>query len=147
MTGTFPQYMLAPGAYAMVAKNPAKCQAFFGQTFLSWSTGSLNNSGEKITLLDNNNVVLDSVNFSPSSPWPSLADGDGYSLVLCDPNLDNNDGVNWTIPDVLDYVGMIDTIAVYANPGEGCQSVSMDEQNTENQFRIYPNPSAGVFYL
>jgi hypothetical protein len=60
-------------------------------------TGSLENSGERITLLDATDASIKGFVYDDQFPWPVSPDGDGYSLVLnCDTaNPDHNLAVNW----------------------------------------------------
>ncbi|QDT08933.1 DUF4347 domain-containing protein [Planctomycetes bacterium K23_9] len=57
--------------------------------------GGLSGGGEAITLLDENANVIDQVSYDDSSPWPTEPDGDGFTLALRDPSLDNSDASNW----------------------------------------------------
>lgn len=45
-------------------------------------SGRLSNRGEEVTLVDAGGQVIHSVTYSDRSPWPDLADGDGFSLEL-----------------------------------------------------------------
>ncbi|MEZ4708942.1 MAG: lamin tail domain-containing protein, partial [Caldilineaceae bacterium] len=47
--------------------------------------GQLKNSGERVVLLDAFGAEIFSVTYDDSEPWPEIADGQGYSLVLRDP--------------------------------------------------------------
>lgn len=60
-----------------------------------WS-GSLNNSGERITLEDKNGVALCSLSYDDRSPWPLEADGTGSSLVLTDTSFAIDDYRVWS---------------------------------------------------
>ena len=60
-----------------------------------WYTGVLRNSGEKISIFDSHNILVLSLDFLPSSGWPSLAAGHGYSLELIDVNGDPDSPANW----------------------------------------------------
>lgn len=44
--------------------------------------GRLSNGGERLTLVDRFQHTLVSLRYEDADPWPVLADGDGYSLVL-----------------------------------------------------------------
>ena len=46
--------------------------------------GNFNNSGEQITLVDENLTVLSDLTYTDLWPWPSAPDGDGPSLTLID---------------------------------------------------------------
>lgn len=92
---TFPERILAPGEVALVALNEAEAEAFFGQDFYDWGFQDLTNGDEMITITNFDGELIDSVNYLDEAPWPVEADGDGPSIELIDPSLDNNDGVNW----------------------------------------------------
>ena len=46
----------------------------------------LSNGGEDITLQSNTGAIIQSFAYSDDAPWPTEADGDGFSLVLIQPN-------------------------------------------------------------
>ncbi len=68
---------------------------------VQWTSGGLVNSGELVALADPSAVVIDSVVYGISTPWPSDANGKGPSLELSDPALDNSLPLNWhaSLPD------------------------------------------------
>lgn len=97
---TFPSVSIAAGAYYVVAVNTSAFTNVYGFAPHGEFTNGLSNSGESIVLKDNLGVLLDSVYYRPVAPWPTgsavgTANGGGASLILCDPNSDNNDGANW----------------------------------------------------
>ena len=92
---TLPNVDLQPGDYFVTAINAEAMSNVFGITVHQWSEGALNNTGESIKLLDNSEILVDSVLYNDSDPWAPEADGDGPSLELIDSALDNNDGANW----------------------------------------------------
>jgi hypothetical protein len=49
-------------------------------------TGSLNNGGERLTLVHAVGTTLCSVAYGDAPPWPTTADGQGFSLVPVDAN-------------------------------------------------------------
>ena len=53
-------------------------------TVLGQWSGGLNNGGEEVTLIDSNSNEIMSVNYGDADPWSSLADGDGFTLLLDD---------------------------------------------------------------
>lgn len=116
---TFPAHVLNPGEYVVVAYDAAKFNQAFGFTPLAWNTAAfngLNNSGELIRLVDADSVFVDSVRYSTGNLWPTAANGQGPSLVLCDFNTDNGNPANWaaaTTPS--GYV--TNNIEMLANPG------------------------------
>jgi hypothetical protein len=60
-------------------------------------SGSLNNDGERLIITDSNGAVVLDLTYNDADPWPASADGDGYSLVLIDPESqpDLNDPASW----------------------------------------------------
>jgi hypothetical protein len=65
------------------------------RVFGPWS-GSLNDSGDRVTLRDKNGIPLCTVEYADRGHWPVAADGAGHSLVLRDPNKTVDDWRNWT---------------------------------------------------
>lgn len=119
VTYTFPSYLLAPGAYAVVAVNSQAMQNTFGISTLQWSSGALNNSGELIRLKDKYGYTVDSVYYDDALPWDTLADGWGPSLTLCNPDLDNSLAENWT--HSMEFVTVnANGDSIWATPGGPC---------------------------
>jgi len=64
--------------------------------------GSLDNDGETITLCTSNGIKVDEVDYQLGFPWPTVGDevpggsyGDGHSMQLINPELDNDLGGSW----------------------------------------------------
>ena len=55
----------------------------------------LSNDGERITLYNAAGFMIDVVDYDDEGPWPNRADGQGYSLQLTEPSLDNSVPDNW----------------------------------------------------
>ena len=66
-----------------------------GRQFLDGT--SLSNGGETIALTDANGAVIRSLRYDDLSPWPTGADGFGFSIVLVSPeaNPDHSEPSNW----------------------------------------------------
>ncbi len=90
---------LDPGAYLVLAKDPAFLQSKVtipgGVQVIQWTSGDLSNSGELVLLRDASSNVIDSVTYSDSGEWPTVADGDGPSLELIHPELPNQYSAAW----------------------------------------------------
>ena len=71
-------------------------------------SGSLNNDGEAIELLAGDTTPIRSFTYNDQAPWPTSADGNGYSLVLINPtsNPDHAEATNWR-----------SSVATNGNPG------------------------------
>ena len=75
---------LAPGAYVVVAANPAAFTARngAGATVVGPFTGDLDNSGEQLTLKAANNTTI--LDFTYDDAWYPNTDGSGRTLVVYD---------------------------------------------------------------
>ena len=120
----FPAVSVQPGEYLLITEDSVGMDAFWGVTAYQWASGSLNNGGEYITLKDASGVIVDSVFYDDVAPWPTTADGRGPAMVLCDPNLDNNDGSNWQRA-ITSSGNLFDGREVFGNPGDSAECVSV----------------------
>jgi hypothetical protein len=115
ITYTFPDMVLEPGIYTLLAIDSAIFKAAYGVPALEYQ-GSLSNNGESLELLNSYDMVTDSLTFDDSAPWSSIPDGHGPSLSLWSPVLDNGSAVNWTVSTELAYINANgDTL--FATPG------------------------------
>jgi hypothetical protein len=57
--------------------------------------GRLNNDGERVVLQDATGTGIDQVDYKVRFPWPIGSGGDGGSMELINPVLDNNLGSSW----------------------------------------------------
>ena len=83
-------FMLSPGAYLLVAKDPTKLQTAYPQVdpgmVIGPFSGRLANGGERIKVNDVNGSTIVDFTYSDSDPWPERADGAGASLEMSDPS-------------------------------------------------------------
>jgi hypothetical protein len=86
---------LPPDGFLVVAEDPAVIQSRFGVTAFGPWNGGLNNEGEEISLRDALNDEVDVVDYESEFPWPIAANGDGPSMQLVNPALDNTLGSSW----------------------------------------------------
>jgi hypothetical protein len=102
---TFPPGVsLAPGDYLVVVK----ALSFFSSRYpgvLNIApgvyTGSLDNAGEKLTLISESGTTVFSVDYDDKGQWPKWADGYGGSLVLKVMEGDPNNPASWCAGDAL----------------------------------------------
>lgn len=159
----FPDFTLGAGEYVVIAEDSANFELTYGITPFKWS-GSLDNNSEKIAFNYIDGDSIDFVDYNDNMGWDSLADGLGYSLVLCDYISDNADSLNWMIAttstgifieDSIDVIVGNDTIKeaiqieMFANPGAydaGCP-VDIEQVEELGGVHIYPNPNNGVFFI
>lgn len=93
----------------------------------------LSGGGEPIRLFNNNNVLIDSVNYDDEPPWTITPDGNGPTLELLHPSLDNLIPENWSAS------------SGFGSPGQqNTAFLNIDaEFNPLKHFEIlgnYPNP-------
>ncbi|MGE3310063.1 MAG: lamin tail domain-containing protein, partial [Limisphaerales bacterium] len=99
---TFPAgSVLLPGAFAVVAADLATFRATYGSSVvpIGQFDGNLQNDGERLSLVQPGvppepDKVINAVRYETQPPWPS-ASGNGASLQLIDPRLDNRRPANW----------------------------------------------------
>lgn len=94
---TFGNISIPANGFIVVSNDSTDFNTAFGFFPHAESNMILSNSGDYIVLKDASGTVIDSVGYDDAAPWPTQADGDGYSLQLCDATADNNDGANWGI--------------------------------------------------
>jgi len=98
----------------------------------------LSNEGESILLKNSKGELEDLVQYDNMAPWPAEADGNGPSLQLLAPDLDNNHYSSWFAADSPSY-----------SPGEqnGGNTVARQQLLSEKEIKIYPNPVGEVLFL
>ena len=89
-----PGSFMDAGECVILAKNP-EMYTNEGIQVYRVATGRLDNAGEMLCLRDSLNVVVDQVHFDDHYPWPREADGEGPSLELQGPWLDNGLASSW----------------------------------------------------
>jgi len=143
ITFTFPNVMMQPGDYFVIGDNPAALTATLGAVnVFQWTSSGLSNSGETLILKNPAGDVIDSVTYSDVAPWPTSPDGNGPSLVFCDPSLDNNDPANWTAS--VEYAGLNaagDTL--FGTPGSACTGSGIFEPGGQLvDWSLFPVPAS-----
>lgn len=125
---TFPMGLtLDPGEYLVIAEtDEASFRSYYtvdaGVTVLGPFTGSLNNAGEDIYLTRPGDpealtgevpyIVVELVDYDDESPWPTEADGAGYSLRRLDELTYPNDYANWSRSSGLPTPGLGDSALI-----------------------------------
>ena len=82
---TFPSFDLVPNAYCLVVKDTAAFTAKYGSGLpvVGQYSGSLNNAGERIELLDAAGAVIHDFHYEDN--WFDITDGLGFSLTARSP--------------------------------------------------------------
>ncbi|MBI4606946.1 MAG: lamin tail domain-containing protein [Planctomycetes bacterium] len=91
--------MLGPGAYLVIAEDPALIQRNYGASALGPYQGQLADDGENVRLADRAGNLVDEVRYHEGGAWSQWADGGGASLELIDPEQDNSAGSAWDASD------------------------------------------------
>ncbi|MHC4743707.1 MAG: lamin tail domain-containing protein, partial [Planctomycetota bacterium] len=92
-----PATILERGEYLVVARDSAAVQAAYGLSGVyQWTSGKLNNNGERIELSNSNGEIIISFRYNDGPPWPSQADGTGHSLIYMSPARDPEEASSWT---------------------------------------------------
>lgn len=133
---TFPAGTEIPAnGYLVVCKDTAEIATKYGiANIIGNFSFSLNNDDDSLTLWDDVGRVKDRLYYTDSDPWDSGADGDGPSLELIDPNLDNSDPTNWRASTVF-----------YGTPGTANSVLSISAKSLPIGIAVsaFPNPFNG----
>jgi hypothetical protein len=87
---------IAAGGYLVVAENPTNLtKKYPGVSALGPFEGHLSNDGEVVELRDAQGMERDQVDYALRFPWPMASAGDGSSMELIHPSLDNDLGGSW----------------------------------------------------
>jgi hypothetical protein len=100
----------------------------------------LSSGGEAIRLFDETGRLYQSVVYDQDLPWPTSANGGGFTLELVDENGNLCDGNNW-------QAGCPE-----GSPGKAlilpCVTSGVPDISTHSSdFMVYPNPSSGLLTL
>lgn len=150
ITYAFPDgFILAAGEYVVISGDSIIFEDAYGISAFEWAgaTSSLSNSGEGIALRNASNTLVDTVFFDDSAAWPGEADGDGYSIVLCDPTSDNNLAESWTQSEN-QVALMVNGLTLFASPGAAgtCTPTGIDDNEAITTL-VYPNPTESTFAM
>ncbi len=98
-----PGTTLAAGGLLVVAQDPEAIRETFGVEGAHgpWG-GRLSNSGERIVLRRADGEIEDQLDYGLAFPWPIASAGDGASMELIDPSLDNDLGGSWRASGMVD---------------------------------------------
>jgi len=83
------------GGFLVIAQAPSTILSQYSVAALGPWDGALSNEGERVTLRDPSDGIVDEVDYRSEFPWPIAAKGDGPSMQLLNPDLDNDLGSSW----------------------------------------------------
>ncbi len=104
--------------YIVLVGNETAFQTIDFSIPIEWTGGALSNGGEEIALLDPDSMVVHSVTYGSSGDWPSQANGNGYSLEVCDITGDFNDPTNWGFSQNQMSVAQVNGITIFGTPAD-----------------------------
>ena len=128
----FPQGTILEGeGYVVLANDLPKFKTFYPtlENVIGEFNFGLSSNGDAVRLFNQNNELQDIVAYLPTAPWPEGANGQGATLELIHPSLDNSLPESWA--------------NVHENGSPGAPNFDIIE-NTENIYlenlNYYPNP-------
>jgi len=117
---------ISAGQGIYLASNPIIFEQKYGVAAFGQFIRNLSNSKQKLVLADGFGNVIDTVEYSDSSPWPN-ADGNGSFLQLTDTALDNSLASSWIASDL--------------------QTLAAESFVADNDLALYPNPVRGELHI
>ena len=124
--------LLQPGKGLVLTGDTSLFYKAYGYPAYGQFTKKLSNDGETIILKNSFSLVIDSVTYSNSVPWPVIP-GNGYSIELKDMSMDNSLAENWKVsekkhgtpfrPDVSQQWGAF----IFPNPVKDFATISLGE--------------------
>jgi hypothetical protein len=134
--------ILPPKGFYVVASKPGEFYGYYGMNPSGNFRGNLSNAGEYVLITDKGGNQILSFTYSDDSPWPTTADGDGYSLVATTslPAGDPNDYRYWK-----------SSVRIGGSPFSDDETSTSAETVRDDQDRdkmiIYPNPVSDRFVI
>ncbi|HOW30950.1 MAG TPA: lamin tail domain-containing protein [Bacteroidales bacterium] len=118
---TLPDTTIAAGSYFVIARDAVSFNNTFGFTPAQWTNGILSNFGSEVEIKDALGAVKDYVYYLPDLPWDPMANGQGPSLEVCDPNADNSLPETWSAARIFAAVNSVGD-SIFATPNARCGS-------------------------
>ena len=94
--------VIESSGYLVLCRDSSDFSQFFPnvENYIGEVDFGFSNGGELLRLMDNDDGIVDYVSYDDSAPWPLEPDGEGMTLELLNPSLNNNDAENWVSSDV-----------------------------------------------
>lgn len=129
--------ILAPDHYLIICKDTLAFRSIHGAEprIIGDLDFNFSNGGELLRLFDFTGTLIDSVSYDDDDPWPIAPDGDGPTLELIHPTLENGLSESWAASIDLGTPGLRNSS--YVEP------VSVEENLSPRDLKLgiaYPNP-------
>ena len=129
--------IMNPNTYLVLTQELAEFQTFYPSVspILGDFTFGLSGGGELIRLFDSGGSLIDEVTYDDEAPWPTEPDGNGPTLELVNPNLDNSLAASWQ--------ASLSAVAPHGTPGavNSTFAVGVDDLlRKQVSISIFPNP-------
>ena len=104
--------LLLPDQYLVFCTDTLRFRALFPDVSAYYGDLGFGLSGgsDFVRLFDSNGLLVDMVEYDDDTPWPILADGNGPTLELNHPSLDNTLGKNWSASDDYGTPGAVNSV-------------------------------------
>ncbi len=132
----FPEGTIIPTAgYLVLCKDSELFSGLFPEVtnFVGDMSFGLSGSGELIRLYDETGALVDTVYYLDDEPWPNEPDGEGPTLELVAPHLDNALAQNWMASPLQGTPGAMNSMMVGIKQNEV-------KQKSVLKLMVYPNP-------
>ncbi len=133
--------VLQPDSYIVLVKDIAAFTGVFPDVnnYIGEMDFGLSGSGELVRLFNSGGALIDSLTYMDELPWPEEADGNGPTLELRHPELDNSKASSWRASKNNGTPGYKNSVhdslaSLYSNPVLDLSEV-----------QIFPNPAKDYF--
>lgn len=105
------QTMLEKDSFLVVCYDTSAFKALFENVdnYVGNLGFKLGSDGDIVRIFDNNNLLIDIVQYAVNTPWPAAAYGTGATLELLNPDYDNTQPENWEASHSFGSPGKINT--------------------------------------
>jgi len=127
--------LIDPAGYLVLCRDTALFKPLFPEAtnFIGNMDFGLSGGGELIRLYNESGALVDTVHYLDESPWPTEPDGNGPTLELIAPHLDNSLAENWMASPLHGTPGAMNSLMV------GMPKLAT-RVKPQIKLMIYPNP-------